>query len=376
MDFTYHLPVNLIFGAGKAALIGEETAKYGKHALIVTGFTSTKKSGLLDRAMQQLEKSGVQYTLFDKVAQNPLTTTVEEGAALALEQGCDVILGLGGGSIMDAAKGIAFQCSNPGDISDYIYGKKFGPTALPLVLVPTTCGTGSEGNHFAVLTHPETKDKKSLRTGAIFAKASIIDPTLMMTMPKHIAASVGFDALCHCMEAYTSRITSPLVEIQALYAIELLAKNLRRMVEDPTDLEAFTAVSLASTIGGMSIGVAGVTLAHGMEHPASGLRDIVHGLGLAALTPVIIERSIEGAPEKYARMAQLLGGKDETDCADCIRKLLADIGMETTLGKLGIQMEDVDWMTENCLKVSAAGIQYNPVIFTKEEIADIYRACI
>lgn len=208
MEFNYNLPVNLIFGIGKVEELGKETGKYGKKALIVTGRSSTKKSGLLDKAVNLLKEANVESVIFDKVSQNPLTTTAYEGVDLAKKENCDVIVGLGGGSIMDAAKAIAFIALNEGDISDYIFGIKKSEKALPIILVPTTCGTGSEGNGFAVLTNPENNDKKSLRCNAIVAKASIIDPNLMTTMPKHILASVGFDALCHSMEAYLSKSCS------------------------------------------------------------------------------------------------------------------------------------------------------------------------
>lgn len=376
MNFNYYLPVNLVFGRGKVNLLGEETAKYGQKALIVTGRTSTKKTGLLDKALKLLEKSGVEYVVFDKVDQNPLTTTAEEGAALAVHRGCDVVIGLGGGSIMDAAKGIAFIVKNEGDISDYIFGKKFGPEALPIVLVPTTAGTGSEGNNFAVLTNPENGDKKSLRTHAIYAKVSIIDPELMVTMPRPLIATVGFDALTHNMEAYVSKISQPITEMQALYGMKLLAENLRKVYNNPQDLEAWEKVTLASTLGGMVIGMAGVTGAHGLEHPASGLKDIVHGKGLAALTPEIIERSIAYAPEKFAQISKILGGRDEKDCAYVVRELLRDLDINVTLGEMGITHEDVEWMADNCMKVSAVSVNNSPKAFTLEEIKEIYHACI
>lgn len=314
--------------------------------------------------------------VFDRVTQNPLSTTVAEGAALAKSTGCTVVLGLGGGSIMDAAKAIAFSVLNPGDLSDYIFGLKQGDKALPLVLIPTTCGTGSEGNCFAVITNPETKDKKSLRTNCVVAKASIIDPELMTTMPKHIAASVGFDALAHSMEAYVSRGAQPLTDIMALYAIELLAGSLPKVYSDPADLQAWESVTLASTLGGMVINTAGVAAPHGMEHPASGLRDIVHGRGLAALTPEIVKRSWPSSPEKYAKISRLLGGEGAEDCADRIVKLLEAIDLRVTLGEQGILKEDVDWMTENCRRVSAASINNNPKVFTPDEIREIYLAAI
>lgn len=376
MQFSYYLPVNLIFGRGAVLRAGEITAQYGRTALIVTGTGSTKRSGLLDKTVALLRGAGVTPVVFDRVTQNPLSTTVAEGAALAKSTGCTVVLGLGGGSIMDAAKAIAFSVLNPGDLSDYIFGLKQGDKALPLVLIPTTCGTGSEGNCFAVITNPETKDKKSLRTNCVVAKASIIDPELMTTMPKHIAASVGFDALAHSMEAYVSRGAQPLTDIMALYAIELLAGSLPKVYSDPADLQAWESVTLASTLGGMVINTAGVAAPHGMEHPASGLRDIVHGRGLAALTPEIVKRSWPSSPEKYAKISRLLGGEGAEDCADRIVKLLEAIDLRVTLGEQGILKEDVDWMTENCRRVSAASINNNPKVFTPDEIREIYLAAI
>lgn len=376
MNFNYYLPVNLIFGVGKSEQVGEICSQYGKRVLIVTGRNSTKKTGLLDKTIKLIQNAGLVCTIFDKVAQNPLTTTAIEGAELAKQEGCDVVLGLGGGSIMDAAKAIAFLTVNEGDISEYIYGKLVSDKALPIVLVPTTCGTGSEGNGFAVLTNPETKDKKSLRCNTIIAKASIVDPMLMTTMPKHILASVGFDALCHCMEAYLSAISQPITDALALKGIEYIGKGLPRVYKNYEDMEAWELLSLGSTYGGMVINTAGVTLPHGMEHPASGLRDIVHGRGLAALTPVIFEASIKGAPEKFAVISRLLGGESEKDCVSSVKKLLSDIELTTTLSAEGITAEDVEWMAENCLKVSAAGIKNHPVVFDKEGIKELYRKAL
>ena len=372
MKFNYNLPVNLLFGRGRSNEIGSEVAKYGNKALIVTGRGSTKKSGLLDKTVNLLKEANVQYEIFDKVEQNPLTTTVYEGVEVIKETGCDVVLGLGGGSIMDAAKSIAFAAKNPGDISEYIFGIKQGSEALPIILVPTTCGTGSEGNCFSVLTNPETKDKKSLRTNLIIAKASIIDSDLMTTMPKSILASVGFDALAHNMEAYVSKIGQPLTDMKALYGIKLLAENLIKAYNDPTDLEAWEKVTLASTLGGMVIGVAGVAAPHGLEHPASGLCDIVHGKGLAALTPIIIEESWQNDIEKYSDISKLLGGTDAKNCANVIRSFLEKIDLKVTLGELGVKENDVDWMAENCMKVSKPSIANHPKEFTLEEIKDIY----
>ena len=376
MNFNYYLPVNVVFGCGKVKEVGELAKPYGKKALIVTGKSSAKKSGLYDKVKDSLEAAGIESALFDKVSQNPLTTTAIEGAEFAKETGADVVVAIGGGSIMDCAKSIAFLAVNDGDINDYIFNKKKSDKALPLILIPTTCGTGSEGNGFAVLTNPENGDKKSLRCNAIIAKASIVDPECMMTMPKKVLASVGFDALCHSMEAYTSKISQPFTDALALYAIELIADSLVDLYNGSEDVEKWEKITIASTIGGMAINQAGVTLSHGMEHPASGLKDIVHGQGLAALTPIVIEASYKGNEEKFAKIAKIFGGESAADCADKIRELLKSIDLECKLSDLGIAAEDISWMAENCMKVSAASIANNPVVFTQEEIAELYRKAL
>ena len=372
MNFIYNLPVNIVFGRGKVIETGTITSKYGSRALIVTGGQSTKKSGLLEKITVSLNNAGVQTILYDKVTANPLTTCAYDGAEIALENKCDVIVGIGGGSSLDAAKAIAFQAVNGGDISEYIFGVKTSDKALPVILIPTTCGTGSEGNGFAVLTNPETMDKKSLRCNAIIAKCSIVDPDVMKTMPKSILASVGFDALCHNMEAFISRNASPFTDMYARLAIGMLGENLVKVYQHPESEDAWDAVTFASTLGGMVIHCAGVCAPHGMEHPVSGLRNVVHGNGLAALTPVIIEESIDAAPEKFGEISKLLGGTDAKDLAATIRKMLLDLDLTIGLKDLGVKEEDIDWMVENCIKVSTPSLKTHPKQFETEDLKRIY----
>lgn len=375
MNFLYHLPVNLVFGNGVSQKVGEEAARLGKRALIVTGRSSAKKSGLLDRTLELLKKEGVSAVIFDEVEPNPLTTTVGKGAALANEEGCQLVIALGGGSIMDAAKSIAFAAVNEGDITEYMFGRRTGSGALPLILVPTTCGTGSEGNNIAVLTDPTSNDKKGLRGDKTYGAVSLIDPQLMKTMPKRTLASVGFDALCHNMEAYVCKAHTPMSDMIALEGIRRTARSLVRVYEDPACDEAWEDVTLASTLGGMAITAAGVAGPHAIEHPASGLYNITHGLGLAAITPEIFERSISGAPERFAVISRLLGGKDEQDCAGTIRRLLEKLEINVRLRDLGVKEEGIRWMTENCFRVSRGGLSKNPVAFTEADVEAIYRAC-
>jgi alcohol dehydrogenase class IV len=376
MPFVFNLPVNLLFGPGALNEIGKRAGVYGSRALIVTGRGSTKKSGLLDRTVGLLGEAGVESRVYDRVEPNPTVVQVGEGVRVLKDGGAEWVLGLGGGSVMDAAKAIAFMGKNDGDLMDYVYGRKTSAVAYPIVLVPTTCGTGSEGNGFAVVTDPATGDKKSLRGNMIIAGLSIIDPELMTTMPRGALAEVGFDALCHCMEAYLSAAAAPVSDLYALEGIALVRESLLPLYQGAGGGAEWEKLSWASTLGGMAIGIAGITAPHALEHPASGLRNLTHGRGLASLTPPIIERSAAAAPARYARISRLLGGGDERDCAAVVKRLLAGIGLTAGLGSQGVRPEDLDWMTENALKVSAAGIANHPVQFSPEEIKAIYRAAL
>ena len=376
MNFNYFLPVNLLFGKGRSDEIGKVSLGFGKRILVATGLNSTKKSGLLDRAIALIEAEGGECVVFDKISPNPLTTTAAEGAALAVSEGCDAVLALGGGSILDAAKGIAFLSKNKGDINDYIYNRLTGTKALPIVAVPTTCGTGSEANRFSVLSNPVTNDKKSLRCDAIIPRASIIDPELMKTMPRDVMSAVAFDALSHNMEAYLSKSAQPFSDIIALEGIRLAGENIVRVYEDYDFDKGWEALSLASVFGGRAINTASVGACHALEPPASGLRNIVHAKGLAALTPVIFEAAIDSNPERFAVISRLLGGKSEKDCVDVIIRLLRKINLDTTLSGQGVKSEDIPWMTENIKKVSAANISNFTKEFSSDEIAELYKKAL
>lgn len=382
-EFEYYMPVKLVFGRGKVSEAGRLTAQYGKKAMIVTGRNSTKKTGLLDRVIGLLKKEGMEYLVFDKVEENPLTTLVEEGAGIARQEGCDVIVGLGGGSALDAAKGIAFLYVNEGNISDYIYGKP-GTGALPVIAITTTAGTGSEGDSLAVITNPETKDKKSLKTPYIYPKVAVIDPELMVTLPKHLIAATGFDALSHCIEAFVAQRCNFIVEQLALKGIEIISSYLPKAYENPDDIEAWEAMALANTFGGMAIDSSGVALGHGLEHSVSGLLNVRHGEGLAAILTVFMEYSYSSAPAKFAQIARAMGeevdGLSETEAAlrsiEGVKKLMKKVGLEFSLGTLGVKEEHIGWLAENSMKTMIYAITNNPKVPDVEEIKSLYRLCL
>ena len=387
MEFSYFLPVHIQFGWDKVDSVADFAKPYGNKALIVTGRTSAKKSGLYDRVTAKLDAAHIEHVLFDQVDANPLTTTALDGAALAKSESCDMVIAIGGGSIMDCAKGIAFMSVNEGDINDYIFNRKNSDKALPLIVIPTTCGTGSEGNGFGVLTNPETGDKKSLRCNAIVPKVSIVDPAVMGTMPPHVLASVGFDALCHNIEAYTSKTAQPFTDALAHYAVTLLAqylvplyKHVKAMAEgksavlNETQLtKAWESVTLASTIGGMVINTAGVTLAHGMEHPASGLKDITHGVGLAVIEPVAVEYTWSANPDKFGALARIFNHGDGSELGEALRLIVHDLDLTTNLTELGFTKEDIPWLVDNVYVVATGNIANTMANVSREDIEMLYK---
>ena len=387
MEFSYFLPVNIQFGWNKVDSVADFVTPYGKKALIVTGRTSAKKSGLYDRVVAKLEAAHIDHVLFDQVDANPLTTTALEGAALAKSESCDVVIAIGGGSIMDCAKGIAFMAVNDGDINDYIFNRKSSDNALPLIVIPTTCGTGSEGNGFGVLTNPETGDKKSLRCNAIVPKVSIVDPAVMGTMPPHVLASVGFDALCHNIEAYTSKTAQPFTDALSYYAVTLLAqylvplyKHVKAVANGKPEVlnekqltKAWESVTLASTIGGMVINTAGVTLAHGMEHPASGLKDITHGVGLAVIEPVVVEYTWSANPDKFGALARIFNHGDGSELGEALRFIVHDLDLTTNLTELGFTKKDIPWLVDNVYVVATGNIANTVAEINRKDIEVLYK---
>ena len=387
MEFSYFLPVHIQFGWDKVDSVADFAKPYGDKALIVTGRTSAKKSGLYDRVTAKLDAAHIEHVLFDQVDANPLTTTALDGAVLAKSESCDMVIAIGGGSIMDCAKGIAFMSVNEGDINDYIFNRKTSDKALPLIVIPTTCGTGSEGNGFGVLTNPETGDKKSLRCNAIVPKVSIVDPAVMGTMPPHVLASVGFDALCHNIEAYTSKTAQPFTDALAHYAVTLLAQYLvplykhvkakaesKSAVLNETQLtKAWESVTLASTIGGMVINTAGVTLAHGMEHPASGLKDITHGVGLAVIEPVAVEYTWSANPDKFGALARIFNHGDGSELGEALRLIVHDLDLTTNLTELGFTKEDIPWLVDNVYVVATGNIANTMADVSREDIEMLYK---
>ncbi|MEO1771678.1 iron-containing alcohol dehydrogenase [Candidatus Enterococcus ferrettii] len=376
MNFVYQLPVKIHFESGSIHQLPQLVEEFGQRILLVTGKGYLVDSGFIEQVAKELQENQFQVTIFTNVDENPTVHSVREGAALAKEMDCEMVIGIGGGSFMDCAKAIAFAAKNDDDILTYVLGEAQGEAALPAILIPTTCGTGSEVNRFALLNNPETGDKLPFGNDLMLPVLSIVDPNLMKTLPKSVLAAAGFDALTHAMESYLSQRGQPITEILVLESIRLLGQDLVKLYKNSDYQAGWENVTLASTLAGMAMDSSGLGPGHGLEHPVSGLRNIVHGRGMAALIPVIFQQSYQSNPQKFARISQLLGGKDETDCVEQINRLLVELDLVVHLGDEGMKESDIPVLLENVKTQSMDYLTNYPVVFTEEEIVQIYKEAL
>lgn len=375
-SFSYDLPVHIQFGWNTIDRTGEWTKPLGERILIVTSKGgSARRSGVLERIEASLQEQGLSCDSYAGVIPNPGFLEVEKGVAVAKAMRAQVIIAVGGGSVIDCAKGIALSACNEGSLREYMTGRKRGAAALPIIAIPTTCGTGSECTPFAVLTDEEKHDKRALSARSILPVLAIIDPGTMTGMATSVLAAVAFDALCHHMEAYLSSACSPMTEMQSLYGMQLFSQYASQITTGMTK-DAWNALAVCSTLGGMSIRLSGVTAPHGLEHPLSGLRNVTHGRGLAILTPVIFARSIAAAPKRFAAISKVLGGTDEQDLAERLKNIIAALKLPSTLSGEGVKREDIPWLVKNAMRSSRGAIMSHPKIFSREEIFEIYEACM
>ena len=286
---------------------------------------------LADKTEAELNKAGVTSVLFNEVQANPLKSTVMNGAAFAKENNCDFIVALGGGSVMDAAKAMAFMATNPGDLWDYIVGgsgkgQPMQEKPLPIVCITTTAGTGSEADQWGVISHDEQNEKIGFGGwDELFPVLSIIDPELMRTVPPKFTAYQGFDALFHSTECYISKGANMMSDMYALTAIENIATYLARAVKDGNDMEAREHVAFANTLSGIVMTICSTTAEHSIEHAMSAFHhELPHGAGLIMISKAFYEFFIEhhACDERFIRMAQVMGIPNANKPEDFITALV------------------------------------------------------
>lgn len=381
--FNYFQPTEIVFGIGRIKEIGQIAKKYGTTCLLVTVPEFDAVMPLYGRVKQYLAEAGMQLIHFDGVIPNPTTDIVTKGAALARKFGADVVIGLGGGSSMDAAKAIAVEATHEGTSWDYLFYKK-EPTSktLPIIAVTTTSGTGSQTTPCSVITKSDENDKSAIWHYNIFPKVALVDPELMLTLPPDITAITGFDAFSHNFEAYISNNTNPYAETLALDAIKLIVKNLPIAVMDGSNIEAREALAWADTLGGITIATAGVTLPHGLGMQVGGhCPQVAHGQALAVIYPEFTRYTYKSAIEKFAAVGRIFNPelksisneKAAERCCDEIDVFIKKIGVWSNFKKLGVSEEDIRLIAEDGQVLG--DYKNNPRIATLEEMYQMLKAC-
>ncbi len=386
MKFTYSIPTKILFGPGSFNDLAT-TPLPGKKALIViTAGKSMRANGYLDRLIAMLDTRRIGHVLFDKILPNPVLRHVHEGAALAREERCDFVIGLGGGSSIDSSKSIAVMATNPGDYWEYISGGSGGGkplvhAPLPIVAIATTAGTGTEADPWTVITKEDTNEKIGFGCHETFPVLSVVDPEMMLTIPAHLTAYQGFDALFHATEGFIANIATPLSDAYALKSIELLAKYLPAAVRDGSDLEARTQVALASTLSGMVESTSCCTSEHGMEHALSAFYPkLPHGAGLIMLSESYYSFFADKAPERFAAMARAMGvvygHLPEADRPMAFVKALVDLQRACGVADLkmsdyGITREDIPRCAANARHTMGGLFELDPYALSLEETTQI-----
>ncbi len=384
MTFNFNNPTNLIFGSGKLSELGEQKLPGKKALLLISNGKSTKANGSFDRVVEQLNKASVEYAVFNKIMENPLKEVIMEGAAFAKENGCDFIVALGGGAVLDSSTAISAMATNPGDLWDYVNGGtgKGQPLVNPglsIVTIATSSGTGSEINCWGVISNPDTHEKIGFGYPELVPVLSIVDPELIKTVPPKYTAYQGFDALFHNTEVMISNGINILSETIALSVIENIAGYLPRAIKDGNDLEARERVAYGSTIAGITMQLTSTTAQHSMEHAMSAYHhNLPHGAGLIMISKAFAEFFIEkhACDGQFIKMAKVMGIPDADKPEDFITAL---VQLQKDCGVDDLKMSDYGFTPDECMTLAVNARETmgglflaNPCEMTAEECAGIF----
>lgn len=379
-SFDYYLPTKMLFGPGRLNDLHKEQLPGRKALLVISNGKSTKATGTLDRVTEQLEKAGAGYVLFDKVQPNPTRENVMDGAAMAKAEGCDFVVAVGGGSVMDTSKFIAAMVTNPGDFWDYTFGKTggrkfFTEKPIPIVCVTTTAGTGSETDCGGVISNEAVDEKCGLGSPLLFPTLSVIDAELMESVPPKFTAYQGMDTFFHAAESLVNVDENPMGEMFALKTIELVAKYLPRAVADGKDKEARAMQALANSFAGFYMLC---TNEHTMEHALSAMRpNLPHGAGLIMISRAYYSfiASTHTKDEQLVKAAKAMGAAGASSPDDFLKaldELIGAIGCaELTLSEFGFTAEDMETAAKKVREVT--GGWGDPVDITDEDYLKMFR---
>ena len=385
---SYVWPGDTHFGFGAAGRTGREATAYNARRAFIVTDPGVAAAGLLEPVEESLKAEEVSYTIYREIPPNPDFGSVDAAGAAFRSAGADLVVGVGGGSVLDAAKALRLLVGGPPEatIDEYVL-KKGGPDRKPpdrrvmppMIAVPTTAGTGSEVTPWGVLTNLERHLKQSVGGPYLVPSAALVDPALTLTLPPSLTAATGLDALSHLIEAYVSTNHTPILDPMILYGIELIGRSLRRAVAQPDDGDARSDVMLASTIGGIAISSKWLGACHSLAHQLSSLADVHHGVAIALMLPHQIAFSLKGAPERYAQIAAALDGEPPVAprcgperAAEAVRDLIVEIGLPLRLRDAGVGREMIPALADNAfLDLNWAT---NPCAISRDQMAALYEA--
>ena len=382
-NFQFFMPTKVLFGAGQLRNLHLEQMP-GKKALIVTSNgSSTKKYGYLEAVERELDLAGVGHVLFDEVRPNPTNHNVMDGAAKARENGCDFVVALGGGSVMDCAKCIGLMMVNEGDLWDYAFSQKGGKREFvkpmaPLVAITTSAGTGSEVDMFSVISNDEMEEKTGVFDRSMFPTISVVDSDLMMSVPQKFTAYQGMDAFFHAAESMVNTKEHAMGEMFALKAIELIAENLPKAYADGSDREARSNMALANSLAGYYMLC---TSEHTMEHVMGSYHDtLAHGAGLIMISHAYFDFFAErkAAEEPMMKMARAMGvenPKSGKDFIAALDRLIAAVGCaDLKMSDHGITREEIKKWPQHIHEVLGGDITADPLPLSDDDYLSIYEA--
>ena len=346
-SFSNFLPVKIIFGTGEFKKLEEISRRMGKKGFIVASSGSSTK-WIIEKAVDMLNRAGVQYYLYDSITPNPSDEIIDAGAEAFRSCGADFVIGIGGGSSMDSAKAIAAVAGENIGIWDVFEGKDLKKKPVPSIMIPTTAGTGSEVTRYIVVSKKKVKRKEGFARDEFYPEISILDPDLTESLPSRLTAETGMDALSHALEAYTSSCANPVIDIYAEKAIELISENLIEAVYNSSNIAARSNMLLANTLAGMAITNADTSLAHVIGEAVGAVHDTSHGLSVAMALPGVMEFNCQTNIDKFAKIARCFNKNlkevDNAEAAEAapglIRKLIKNSGLPEGLESIGLKYNE------------------------------------
>jgi len=376
----FYAPGKIIFGSGGLSQVGAEAKKLGSTALIVSGRSAMRKSGTLDRLTNLLVENNLKYAIYENIPSDPTVETIDTGTSFFRKESCNLVIALGGGSVLDAGKAISAMVTNEGSVADYqeIEGKvrKFKTKPVPFIAIPTTSGTGSEATRNAVITNTKLGLKKSIRDLYLIPEIALVDPELTLSLPPHISAICGGDALTQCIESYLGKKSQEITDVLALHAIGLIGKSLVKAVNDGKNLEARKNMAMAALFSGLCLSNSGLGAAHALSHPLGVYYKIPHGLSCAVLLPYVMEYNLPVVTKRLAKIAQSLG-KDisllsETEAAqkavERIKEMLSQAGIKNNLSEWEIKKEDFSQLIKGA---KGGSLNNNPRDISDEDLIEL-----